>query len=191
MLRVPAMRASILRSPLLAAASTLLLASTALASPRTFKDGPYPSTGPDSGNCGDWATDTYNRIFTVSLTTNQDGAYNVVEKYASGHFLTIDGRSPGACDDSDGVVNPLGLIKGGVSGTFSGTLNIVVTGTFDPNGSCGDPCTTDGWVAGFFGATATYETLAFSFTYKAQRQGLIYHQWTNSSAGNSGDIASS
>jgi hypothetical protein len=180
------MRASILRSPLLGAAITLLLASTALASPSTFKDGPYPSTGPDSGTCGNnWATDTYNRTFTVNLTPT-DSTYNVVEKFGAGHFVTIEGLSPGSCDS-----NPGGQIKDGASGTFSGTLDIIVTGTFNKNGSCTDPCTTDGWVHGFFGATATYETPTWSFQYKAQRQGLTWHQWTNASTGNLGDIASS
>jgi len=49
--------------------------------------GPYPSGSPDSGTCGvDWATDTFDRHFTVK--TNQDGSIVVVEQFKNGSFLT-------------------------------------------------------------------------------------------------------
>src|SRR4051794_30095316 len=39
--------------------------------------GSYPSGSPDSGTCGnDWATDTFDRDFTVR--SNHDGTYTVV-----------------------------------------------------------------------------------------------------------------
>ena len=165
-----------------------LVSSAALASPNTFKAGPYLSAGPDSSACGNWANDTYNRTFTVNLTPNA-GTYNVVEKFSQGNFTTIAGDSPSGCDVNS--PDPGGQIKAGVSGTFNGTLTIVVIGTFDPNGSCSSPCTTATWVAAFFGSSATYTIPAFSFQYNASAKGLTFHQWTNANTGNIGDIASS
>jgi hypothetical protein len=168
-----------------------LVAGVAIAAPGTFKSGPWASTGPDSGTCGnDWATDTYNRNFMVQ-PQNADQTYNVVEKYAQGDFVTVAGKSPGACET--GTDNGR-TISAGVSGTFSGTLDIVVTnGTLNKNATCVDPCTTATWVTAFFGgsATATYTTPHFSFQYKADRhQDLTSSQWINADTGNSGDIAS-
>jgi hypothetical protein len=167
-----------------------LFASTALANPNTFKSGPYASSGPDSGTCGNnWANDTYNRIFTVNLTPNTDGTYNVVETFGQGHFVTVAGSSPGACETNS--PDPAGQIKAGVTGSFNGTLTIVEAGgTFDPTASCSNPCTTAGWVAAFFPGS-TYTTPAFSFQYNAPAKGLTFHQWTNADTGNFGDIASS
>src|SRR5213596_1781123 len=59
--------------------------------------GPYPSNSPDSGTCGnDWATDTFDRHFTVK--SNQDGTFTVIEQFKNGSFTTIGGPSPGACE---------------------------------------------------------------------------------------------
>jgi hypothetical protein len=162
----------------------------------TFTDGPYSSTSPDSGTCGNnWAIDLATRTFVVTLPGNGDGTYNVVEKFKKGTFLTLAGDSPGACNGGPSNGN---TVKEGVSGTFVGTFNMVVTGVFDSNGSCVREdidgvmqCRTAGWVEGFFGPGATYDIPQFSFTYKARRQGLDFHQWTNADTGNTGDIGNS
>ncbi|MGH9882221.1 MAG: hypothetical protein ACRD6N_12365, partial [Pyrinomonadaceae bacterium] len=40
--------------------------------------GPFASTSPDSGTCGNsWATDTFDRHFHVTTTPNEDGTYTV------------------------------------------------------------------------------------------------------------------
>jgi hypothetical protein len=166
-----------------------LFASTAMANPNTFKSGPYASGSADSGTCGNpWANDTYNTTFTVDLTTNTGGTYNVVEKY-QGRFVTLDGRSPGGCETTD--TNHGTSIVAGVSGKLSGTVTMVVTGTFDPTASCADPCTRSTWVANFFGSGATWTEPGWSFQYNAPAKGLLYNQWTNAITGNLGDIASS
>src|SRR5690349_9785133 len=60
--------------------------------------GPYPSGSPDSGTCGDWANDTFDRDFTVRTS---NGETTVVEQFKNGSFVTMSGPSPGACDSSD------------------------------------------------------------------------------------------
>ncbi len=130
----------------------------------------------------------------MNLTPN-NGTYSVVETFGQGHFTTIAGNSPGGCEVNSPDLG--GQIKAGVTGSFNGTYNIVVTlGTFNPSGTClTDPCTTASWVAGFFGPLATYDVPTFSFQYNAPAKGLTFHQWTNASiatfGGNFGDIASS
>jgi hypothetical protein len=73
-----------------------------------------------------------------------------------------------------------------------GYLIMTVTGTFDPAATCATPCTTAGFVAAFFGATATYDVPTFFFTYSSGDDSLCAHHWRNASAdrgGNEGDIA--
>src|SRR3977135_3336598 len=50
--------------------------------------GPYPGTPPDSATCGnDWATDTFDRHFTVKR--NPDGTFLVVQQFKKGSFVTM------------------------------------------------------------------------------------------------------
>jgi len=75
--------------------------------------GPYTSGSPDSGTCGnDWATDTFDRHFTVH--SNHDGTYTVVQQFKNGSFVTNEGPSPGSCDLTDG--SPPGTVDQGVTG---------------------------------------------------------------------------
>ena len=178
---------------LIAVAASMSMMSTSFAATGTFKDGPYTGTSLDSGTCGNnWAQDLYTRNFVAQLPANGDGTFTVTEKFAKGHFSTLAGSSPGACNTAPGGT---ATVKEGISGTFHGTFTIIVTGgIFNPGGACDrNPdglCTTAGWVSGFFGAAATYEIPKFSFTYNASGQGLILHQWINADTGNTGDIAS-
>jgi hypothetical protein len=160
-----------------------------------FSDGPYASTSRDSGTCGnDWAIDLFNRNFTATLPINGDGTYTVKETFTKGHFNTIAGQSPAACDGT--YINHGAAIAEGVSGKMGGSFTVIVSnGVFDSNGVCvrnpDGQCTTAGWVAGFFGPDATYNVPQFNFTYTAKHQGLQFRSWTNADAGNSGDIATS
>ncbi|MEA2644869.1 MAG: hypothetical protein QOG08_1895, partial [Chloroflexota bacterium] len=67
--------------------------------------GPYASGSGDSGTCGpDWATDTFDRHFTVHRPPT--GPITVVEQFKNGSFTTIEGPSPGACETNiGGTVN--------------------------------------------------------------------------------------
>ena len=171
---------------LIAIVASMSMMNTSFAATGTFKDGPYTATTPDSGGCGNnWAQDLFTRNFTVTLPAGP--STTVIEKFTKGHFSTFAGQSPGSCDTGLGDT-----LKEGISGTFSGSFTITVTGgTFDSNGVCvrtDGMCTTAGWVTGFFGGNASYNVGAYSFVYKAQNQGLTYNQWTNADTGNLGDI---
>ena len=150
--------------------------------------GPYASSSPDSGTCGnDWANDTFDRYFTV--TKNADGTYYVREDYREGRFVTIAGVSPGACE----IGTPHGLtVPGGVRGEFSGFLAGQVTGgTYQAAGGCPAPCNGDTFIATHFG-TAVWAVAPFRFRYEAESDGLRFNKWQNASpdqGGNQGDIA--
>jgi hypothetical protein len=151
--------------------------------------GPFPSTSPDNGSCGNpWAEDTFDRSFAVQ--DNGDGTFDVRVSYKRGSFVTIGGVSPGACSNTD---TPHGsTVVAGIEGTFSGYLRGTVTSsTFNPDG-CSVPatCSTNtGFLTAVFGpagpATFTcfqgYEGCTFNFNYAAGDQGLRYHHWQDSS----------
>jgi hypothetical protein len=166
-------------------------AAPAHAASGKFKDGGYSSESTDSSTCGgDWAQDAYVRKFVVTIPQDLNGPYAVTERFVKGKFITFAGTSPGACNlgpDNGSTVNA------GVKGKFKGSYDMTVSdGVLNRNGSCvldAGQCTTAGWVEGFFGPSATYTIDVFHFTYNAKHQGLVGHQWINSSdAGNSGDI---
>jgi len=156
----------------------------------SFHSGPFTGSSPDSGTCGNnWAMDLYVRNFTA--TANLDGTFNVTEKFSKGHFSTLAGQSPGACD-----TNPGGTLTEGISGSFKGSESGIVTnGTFNQSGSCERDadglCTTLGWIHGFFGDSADFTVTPFHFVYKSSDPSLDMHSWTNANTGNIGDIASS
>src|SRR5262247_2779348 len=132
-----------------------LCSSLALSAPGVRQYGPFHSTSPDSGTCGnDWATDTFDRFFKVDVTPNSDGTYNVVEEFKKGTFVTVAGASPGGCE-----TNPGGVVAAGVTGKMQGSFNIVVSGgTFNPTAVCDASCgTTAGFIAKVFGTTANYD----------------------------------
>jgi hypothetical protein len=179
----------------LAAAVVALMATPILgtASQDSVHFGPINSGSPDSGTCGnDWANDTYKRVFDASTSPNPDGTYSVTESFIAGRFVTVAGFSPDACDPSGTAGSTIGS---GVTGSFSGNFQIVITGgVFNPNATCDTGCdTTANFVATVYGATATYDIPSFGFTYHANGPGLIQREWHNASAdqgGNSGDIRS-
>jgi hypothetical protein len=165
--------------------------------------GPYPSDSTDSGTCGDdWATDYFDRHFTVR--TSATGMITVVEQFKNGSFVTNPPpphASPGACDNSDGT--PPGTVDSGIVGSMHGYFIIPVPfqqSSYDQ--SCvaempNAPCTTAGFIDSHFLGCA-YPAMpcavsTFFFHYAAGDQGLVVHEWKNASCdrgGNQGDIAS-
>jgi hypothetical protein len=163
--------------------------------------GPYASGSPDSGTCGnDWATDTFDRHFTVR--SNHDGTYTVVQQFKNGSFVTNAGMSPGSCDFADG--SPPGTVVSGKVGSMHGYF-IISTGPFDQSsmdpscvaGSPTAPCTTAGFINSHFDG-CTYPSPPCQVTtyfdhYSAGDQDLVEHEWKNASddrGGNHGDIRS-
>jgi len=179
------------------AVSILALAATpatVMAGQDSVHFGPISSGSPDSGTCGpDWANDTYMRVFDAGTTPNADGTYNVTENFIAGRFVTVAGSSPGACEPTG---TPGSTIVAGVTGTFNGNFQIIVSsGHFDPSATCDSGCdTTVGFVHTVYGAGATRNVTSFGFTYHANGPNLLQREWHNASAdqgGNSGDIRSS
>jgi hypothetical protein len=165
----------------------------AFASQSTVHFGPFESSSPDSGTCGNnWANDTYKRALEASSTANDDGTFTFTERFIAGRFVTIAGSSPDACDPN----GTLGTVGDGVTGTFNGNFIVVVTaGTFNPAAACGaaNCSTTADFVATVYGPAATWNVTCFGFTYHANGPGLRDRDGQNASSdqgGNLGDIAS-
>jgi hypothetical protein len=161
--------------------------------------GPYEADSADSGTCGnDWATDTFDRHFTVR--PNGDGTFAVVEQFKNGSFVTTEGLSPGSCDFSDG--SPPGTIEGDKTGSMHGYFIISgVVGQTSPSPYCdavsmnNTDCTTTKFINTHFTACypATCPVTTFFFHFSAGDQGLVEGEWKNASAdrgGNHGDIRS-
>jgi hypothetical protein len=178
--------------------STMSLSPTDPSGTPTQHYGPYASGSPDSSTCGnDWATDTFDRDFTVR--TANDGTVTVVEQFKNGSFATMSGPSPGACDSTDGY--GFGTVNAGHTGSMHGYFIISgdLTQTSDSS-SCdaGNPsntdCTTATFINTHFAACypVTCTVTTFFDHYAAGDQNLAVHEWKNASCdrgGNHGDIA--
>ena len=175
--------------------SLLLAPATPTGSNGTQHYGPYTTASPDSGTCGnDWATDTFDRHFTVR--SNGDGTNTVVEQFKNGSFVTNAGPSPGACETNIG-----GTVVAGVTGSMHGYFIVSGVGAQTSNSPYCDAvngtnadCTTatfiDTHFAPCYGVTCNVTT--YFFHYAAGAQGLAWHEWKNASAdrgGDDGDIA--
>jgi hypothetical protein len=104
--------------------STMTLDPSTISPPPTQHYGPYASSSPDSGTCGnDWATDTFDRHFSIF---NQGGSLVVVEQFKDGSFVTgplPEQSSPGACE----TATPSGgMIRSGVTGILHGYFIIPI-----------------------------------------------------------------
>jgi hypothetical protein len=176
-----------MRSVLLSGACVFFLAMGAAASadPATARYGPFATTSPDSGTCGNtWANDAFHRSFRVDTRANGDGTFTVFEHDRRGRFVTVAGPSPGGCQ-----TNPGGTVADGVRGRFHGRVLLIVTGAFDPDAECtAELCgTRANFIATVFGPDATFTAPSFDFRYEAGRNG----RWINASldrGGNRGDI---
>ena len=158
--------------------------------------GPYSSTSPDSGTCGnDWAQDTFDRDFTVRA--NPDGTYAVVEQFKNGSFTTSAGPSPGGCETNLG-----GTIDAGKTGSMHGYFIVSNTGPptstspyCDAVGGSNANCTTATFINTHFAPCypVTCTVTTYFDHYAAGDQNLLFHEWKNASAdrgGDNGDIAS-
>jgi hypothetical protein len=180
---------------------SLIDSESTAADPAVTQVGPIPSESPDSGTCGnDWAEDHFNRFFTVK-GTGQAATFRIFERFKDGSFVTNEGPSPGACDETDGT--PPGFVNAGLAGKMDGYL--ITDVTCDPATACpaegatcgadGELCqTTDEFIQTFFPG-ATRNDVAFFFHYSGfdgANQALVSDEWKNASTnrgGNHGDIA--
>jgi hypothetical protein len=134
----------------------------------------------DHGSCGNaWATDTSTR--TWSVKPNNNGTFRVTRK-DKGTFVTLAGKSPGACNTAGKHGN---LVNAGVHGKFRGYLTGTVSGgTFNPNATCTAACIGDtaAFIAAFFpGGTFTcsqgFAGCKFNFEYSSPDKSLVFHHW--------------
>jgi hypothetical protein len=159
--------------------------------------GPYASGSPDSGTCGDWADDTFDREFVVRTAT--DGSITVVEQFKNGSFVARAGASPGACDETDGT--PPGFLNGGETGSMHGyfvisnvTMQTRSSPYCDALNMTNTDCTTTTFVNTHFIPCYPFDCTVTTFFdhYSAGDQSLAEHEWKNASCdrgGNHGDIA--
>jgi len=181
----------------------VILASPSSSGASTQQYGPYASGSTDSGTCGpDWATDTFNRHFTV-FQNRDDGSFLVVEQFKDGSFVTMAGPSPGACNNPP--TNNGGTVAAGITGDLHGYFVIPLpAGAIQTSTSStcfvspDTDCTTYNFLNSHFTGCTSYpnppcSVTTFFFHYSAGDQQLISHEWKNASAdrgGNSGDIRS-
>lgn len=139
--------------------------------------GPFSSSSPDSGTCGNnWAADTFSRNFSLNTATPN----TFTETFNNGHFTTQAGPSPNSCANG-GIPNTVGS---GVHGHFAGQEVIqVTTGTFNPNARCQpNTCdTTAHFVTTVFGNGAVYGVSSFKFNYYANDR--ENGSWTDDGSG--------
>jgi hypothetical protein len=157
---------------------------------------------PDNGTCGNqWATDTSTR--TWSVKKNKNGTFRVTRK-DKGTFVTIAGKSPGACDTTGKHGQ---LVTAGIKGKFRGYLTGTVSnGTFNPNATCDAACigNTSAFIAAFFGSgpqtqftcSLGYAGCKFNFEYSSPDKSLKFHHWQDKGPNGvteqfTGDIATS
>ena len=119
------------------------------------------ATGPDSGTCGNWATDTYDSTYRVD--PNANGSFTVV-KIVTGTFTTTAGPSPAAC--ANGSPGNGNTVNGGDTGTFFGTESWTVASSvvgkaadFLPTASCGSACSPNTTQSG--GSSSEAQNAAF------------------------------
>jgi hypothetical protein len=145
----------------------------------------------DIGSCNNvWDLFSYNKFFT--LTLNKDDTYNLQINNKDGTFVTLDGKSPGACES--GVDNG-NVVAAGVTGKTHQEYNATVTATTLPNRNpdCGVnnvKCLTAGsFLTAVFGSTWTYSS-GFSWTghYEAGSNGTWFDTSVNWPLNDRGDI---
>jgi hypothetical protein len=153
----------------------------------------------DHGSCGNaWATDTSQRTWSIKPSNN--GTFRVSRK-DKGTFVTLVGKSPGACDTTG---RHGALVNAGVHGKFRGYLSGTVSGgTFNPNAICNAACIgdTSAFIAAFFpGGTFTcsagFAGCKFNFEYSSPNKSLVFHHWQDKGTNGvteqfTGDIANS
>jgi len=144
----------------------------------------------DNGCSGQpWANDTIKR--TLKVHQSKDGSYRIREE-DKGVFQTNAGgtvASPGNCPENRSRHGK--TVRAGVTGTLKGYIQGTVTGgTFNPSGTCADPCTQPAFIAAYFGSGATFSCLTasrdckFKWVYHAKRdQKLLFRHWEDSGKG--------
>lgn len=161
--------------------------------PKPIKVGPINVVNQeDIGTCNNvWALDSFNKFYTINANAVV-GVYNVNVEYKDGKFITLVGKSPGACES--GADNGK-TVAAGVRGTMKQTYNGTVTGTLSGN-SCTPAICVDtasilntlfnpGWAWTILSDGGHW---TWSNTYKAGHNGTWYDTSVNWPLNDTGDI---
>lgn len=150
----------------------------------------------DSGTTTpEWAIDTISRNVKVVQEASGSFCATVTD---SGTFVTVKGDSPGASYDIGGTVSAgvTGTLTGGYVETFSGAvLKSSVggqaftgdIGTFDYQCTAQGKCNKFDWLANYFNVSGDSAMPAWGWTYHTACNDAN-GSWTNTLAGNTGDI---
>ncbi len=169
--------------------------------------GPAAMSGGDNGSCGNtWANDTWQRSFIVDPSPTVDNStytYDLTRYDKLGHFVTLAGTSPGACDTAAPPTGNGNTVVANVKGHFHGWVNYRVVcssacydqaaGTAYMSG-CSPTCTTDGFIGAAF-PNQTFGSGKFKYVFGASNSVLCAQNWTDvgfdgTSETFTGDIAS-
>ena len=134
-----------------------------------------------------WATALVKRTFVVKK--HKDGTYTLI-RFDRGSFVTLAGKSPGACDTT-GAHGQTDQGRGRGSHARLSSAGKVTGGTFDKDATCtGADCGfTDVFLATLFGPTAQFSCFTnsadckFNFNYVAKKQPLLFRHWQDKGTG--------
>jgi len=175
-------------------ASVMLLA--AMAAPALAGPGGQPpiKVGPiavvdqaDIGTCNNvWALDSFDKSYTI--TVNKDRTYNVQVNYKHGTFVTLPGRSPGACEKS--VTGNGNTVLAGITGRTHQEYNGTVKGTLS-GATCDATCVnTTSILNRLFNQGWTLGPWTWTGHYEAGRHGTWFDTSVNWPHNDRGDITS-
>src|SRR5689334_17415675 len=113
-----------MKTSLALVAAALSMIMTAAAGPGTQHLGPFLVNTTDGGSCGNsWANDTFERRYTI--ISNGNGNFTVKEQ-DNGTFVTLAGRSPGACETTP---HHGSFLVAGIQGNIQGSIDFTVNST--------------------------------------------------------------
>jgi hypothetical protein len=146
----------------------------------------------DIGTCNnEWAVDSFDKSF--KLTPNVDDTYNLQANYKNGTFVTLAGKSPGACKSGSDDGN---TVAAGITGRTHQEYDATVTATTAPNSSpaCGVgnvDCTGSAFLNAVFGV-GNWTRTDFGWTghYEAGSNGVWFDTDVNWPLNDRGDITS-
>ncbi|MEI6459934.1 MAG: hypothetical protein WCP04_13485 [Pseudomonadota bacterium] len=157
-----------------------LITTSALADPHPSTQG-YTALGPyllsapytEAGNCGNvWAQfSTGQTSYRVYPERGSPGSY-LVEQHFAVRGQTRAGLSM-SCQKSVGA---------GIAVTQDDVTIVRITGTFNPKGTCQQPCFFAQFEPAFFGATRTATPLALQYFYNTEANGHIVMAGSNPNA---------
>src|SRR4051794_37372897 len=136
-----------------AALATLAFVAAAIGAPPS-SHGPYSVVTTDHGCAGQsWATDTIQRTWQVKKGPGTNTWR--VTRIDRGTFQTLNAASPGSCPSTQGAHGT--HISAGIIGKLHSRLSGTVTGgTYNPSGTCANPCTNDAFMSAFFSAGSQF-----------------------------------